>query len=228
MFFSSDKERIELREDLKKYMISDVTPIDYGPRILCSPKVSWLKLTSKKHMTNARPAEMDFSGAKPQTVIFDGDEEIQQKNIALTESFIDSLGAYTKKSHDNSALCWKNVPLEDIMEKLLIDKFSFSNRSRVFNEIETFCEWIKQIASEDVLKRWSLIVAGNGEMTQAGECDQKHWNVAGMRLGKVNRSRRIPHDEADSSVDIGALRALKDLVADVQKQYFRIDKVVSY
>ena len=71
---------VELRDDLKKYMVSDVTPIDYAPRILCSPKVSWLKLTSKNHQKNAIPAEMDFSGAKPQTVVFDKSQEIQEKN----------------------------------------------------------------------------------------------------------------------------------------------------
>ena len=211
--FLSELE-VELRADLKKYMISEVRPIDYGPRILCSPKVSWLKLTSKKHMTNARPAEMDFSGAKPQTVIFDNSEDVQRHNIEVTEEFIKGLGAFSQMSHDKTALCWKGVSLETIMSKLLINKFSFSNRSRVFNEIGTFCEWIKQIPADDVLKNWSVIVAGNGTISPAGECDQKHWNLAGVRLGKVNRSRRIPREEGDTAIDIGALRALKDLVAD--------------
>lgn len=80
--FLSELE-VDLRSDLKKYMISDVTPLEYGPRILSSPKVSWLRLTSKNHMRNAKAAEMDFSGAKPQTSIFDNDVSIQQKNIEL-------------------------------------------------------------------------------------------------------------------------------------------------
>ena len=220
--FLSELE-VELRDDLKKYMISDVTPRDYGPRILTSPKVSWLRLTSKRHMTNAKPAEMDFSGAKPQTTIFDGDEGIQRENLRITEAFIESLGEYTQLSHDETALCWQNVSLQTIMDNLLIDKFSFSDRSRVFNEIGTFCDWIKQISNEEVLKNWSVIVAGNGVIEEAGECDQKHWNVAGKKLGKVNRSRLKPNGDLDTSIDIHALRAIKDLVADVDpeivKQY---------
>ena len=68
--FLSELE-VDLREDLRKYMKLGVTPIEYGPKILCSPKVSWLRLTSRNHSKNAKAAEMDFSGAKPQTVVFD-------------------------------------------------------------------------------------------------------------------------------------------------------------
>lgn len=215
--FLSELE-VELRDDLKKYMISDVTPKEYGPRILISPKVSWLRLTSKKHMTNAKSAEMDFSGAKPQTTIFDGDENIQRENLRITEEFIQHLGEFAQLSHDKTALCWKNVSLQTIMDNLLIDKFSFSDRSRVFNEIGTFCDWIKQMSNEEVLKKWSVIVAGNGVIEDAGECDQKHWNVAGKKLGKVNRSRLRPNGDMDTSIDIHALRAIKDLVADVDPE----------
>ena len=102
--FLSDLE-VDLRDDLKKYMIAEVSPMEYGPRILCSPKVSWLRLTSKKHMTNAKAAEMDFSGAKPQTVVFDKNAGVQETNIAITEEFIDGLGA-PAVSADGSSLFW--------------------------------------------------------------------------------------------------------------------------
>ena len=204
---------VELREDLKKYMFADVSPAEYGPRILCSPKVSWLKLTSKNHMRNAVPAEMDFSGAKPQTVVFDNNPDIQKKNIQIVENFIAALPGTPALSYDKSAVCWKNVSLSLIMEKLLINNFSFSSRSRVFNEIDTFCEWIKQIMSTQALDKWSVIIAGKDEARSADMSDEKHWLVADWQLGKVNRSKR---DIGDSTyIDIGALRALKDCIADI-------------
>ena len=44
--------------------------------------------------------------------------------------------------------------------------------------------------------------------------DNLHWGVAGYSVGKVNRSRKT--NTADETIiDIGALRALKDCVADV-------------
>lgn len=211
---------IELREDLKKYMFSDVMPIDYGPRILTSPKVSWLRLTSRNHMKNAEPAEMDFSGAKPQTVIFEKSEELQKKNIAVTEAFITKLPGLPDISSDRSGLVWKNVSLDLIMKELLIDKFAFSSRSRAFNEIGAFCDWIKQVVSVKTLNRWSVIIAGKDEVKTSvpGNQNDKEWSVAGYSVGKVNRSKRKNTGD-ETIIDIGALRAIKDCVADVPVKY---------
>lgn len=218
--FLSELE-VDLRADLKKYMISDVTPLEYGPRILSSPKVSWLRLTSKNHMRNAKAAEMDFSGAKPQTFIFDNDIAIQQKNIGITEAFIQGLGS-PKVSENKTGLFWTDVKLDKIMSELLINKFSFSNRSRVFNEIGVFCDWIKQIASENSLANWTVILAGNDTVKMINQAeDSHHWIAAGYQLGKVNRSRRKPKDDMDTVIDIGALRALRDHIADIDPHYVK-------
>ena len=171
-----------LKRMQKDLMISDVTPLEYGPRILSSPKVSWLRLTSKNHMRNAKAAEMDFSGAKPQTFIFDNDIAIQQKNIGITEAFIQGLGS-PKVSENKTGLFWTDVKLDKIMSELLINKFSFSNRSRVFNEIGVFCDWIKQIASENSLANWTVILAG---MSVLSCSTGRHW--ATVCLSRSNRS----------------------------------------
>lgn len=219
--FLSELE-VDLREDLRKYMQSGVTPIEYGPRILCSPKVSWLRLTSKNHSKNAKAAEMDFSGARPQTVVFDKNAEIQQRNIDITEAFIEKLGM-PSLSADNVSLYWKNVSLDIIMRELLIDKFSFCNRSRVFNEIDTFCDWIKQLSHEQELNNWSVIVGGNGKLKvncQVAD-DEKYWIVGDYQIGKVERSRRKPLGDVDTAIDIGVLRSIKDQLADIDKQYIK-------
>lgn len=208
---------IELREDLKKYMVTDVSPIEYGPRIKVSPKLSWLRLTSRNHMKNAVPAEMDFSGAKPQTVVFDNSKETQEKNIACVESFISKLPGAPVVSHDNRALVWKNVPLSLIMDELLINKFSFSSRARAFNEIEAFCGWIQQVVDAQNLNNWSVIIGGSGEVEDISD-SSKRWNVAGRSVGKINRSKRKRSSD-ELAIDIGVLRALKDCIADVDGAY---------
>ena len=209
---------VELREDLKKYMFSDITPIDYGPRILVSPKVSWLRLTSRNHMRNAIPSkeDMDFSGAKPQTVVFDNNANTQLNNIEITENFINKLPGTPMKSYDEHSLVWKNVNLSLIMSELLINKFSFSDRARAFNEIEAFCEWIKQIVDSEKLNKWSVIIAGKNSVSTESEAEDR-WNIAGYSVGKVNRSKRSRSSD-DTSIDIGALRALKDCIADVDAE----------
>ena len=51
--------------------------------------------------------------------------------------------------------------------------------------------------------------------------DSHHWIVAGYQLGKVNRSRRDPKDDMDTVIDIGALRALRDHIADIDPEYVK-------
>ena len=161
---------------------------------------------------------MDFSGARPQTVIFEKNSHTQRRNIEIAENFIKCLGT-PNVSADNTGLFWKNVSLQLIMEQLLINQFSFSPRSRVFNEIGAFCDWIKQLSKDHLLGEWSVVVAGTDEV-RAGVSepeDSHHWVISGYQLKKVNRSRRRPLGDIDADIDIGALRALKDLVADVDK-----------
>lgn len=216
---------VELREDLKKYMISDVRPIDYGPRIKSSPKVSWLRLTSRHHMSNAVPAEMDFTGVRPQTTVFDKNITELEENINITDEFIASIKSVPYKN--KNTLVWKNVPLKLITDKYF-SKMHFSSRSRTFNEIELFCQWLQKLSDKGELANWSVIVCGAGEVQKAGFYAQKEWTVSGYSVQKVNRSKRKVNNEADTAVDIGVLRSLSDCVADIDEnivsQYSNIVK----
>lgn len=78
----------------------------------------------------------------------------------------------------------------------------------------------------DYLNKWSVIVAGKDDIQNGVVTDSRYWNVAGYSIGKVTRSKRNNSDEL--SIDIGALRALKDCVADIDgeviKNYGNITK----
>lgn len=209
---------VELRDDLKKYMMEGVRPDEYGPRIILSPKVSWLRLTSRNHMRNAVHAEMNYSGAKPQTTIFENSVTKQRQNIIYTEEFLASLPGTPIISTQNNSIFWENIPLSVIYNKLLNKRFSFSSRSRVFNEIESFCEWIKQVLKDNTLNNWTVIVAGRDPVDDPQRRNTLgYWDVAGHSIGKVNRSKRNIEDE--TCIDIGVLRSIKDLLADIDKDY---------
>ena len=209
---------VELREDLKKYMVADVRPDEYGPRIILSPKVSWLRLTSRNHMRNAVNAEMNYSGAKPQTTIFENSVTKQKQNIAITEEFLKSLPGAPTVSTQNNSIFWENISLDIIYKMLLYKRFSFSNRSRVFNEMKAFCEWIRQVLKDDTLNNWTVIVAGRDAVDDPQQKNTLgYWTVAGHAIGKVNRSKRNIED--DTCIDIGVLRSIKDLLADIDKKY---------
>ena len=215
---------VELREDLKRFMTASVSPMEYGPRIKTSPKVSWLNLTSKKHMTNAVPASMNFSGARPQTVIFDINNDIQNENIRITDEFLNGIQTPMYNSGLKNCLVWKDVNLNYIIDNLL-NKFNFSSRSRVFNEMGAFCDWVKEVSTEEGMDKWSVIVAGKGDIVPYTD-ESDSWNVNGFAVNKVNRSKKKNNSD-ESSIDIGVLRALKDCLADVNSKYFDTNKSVT-
>ncbi|MBR3431341.1 MAG: Z1 domain-containing protein [Clostridia bacterium] len=211
----------ELRTDLKKYMFDQVTPAQYPPLLLETPKVSWLRLTSKKHMMNAEIAAMNYSGARPQTYIFERDPAIQRKNIELTEAFINSLDGDPKLAFEKNCIFWPHVGLDSVIG-FLNGGFSFSRRTRVFDEIGSFCDWLRSIKATDNLNNWSVIVAGKDQAVQGTGTDEKKWNVRGWQIGKVNRSeRRKSTDEYQKDyIDIGTLRSLKDSLADIPGRFY--------
>ncbi len=205
----------DMREDIRKYERAGVRPQDYPPAVRATPKLSWLRLTSRKHMVNAVQADMDFTGVRPQTILFDENAEIQQKNIEITERFLAGLGREAQVSPDRNSLCWRDVPVETVIGKFLRAGFRFAERARGFNETAALCSWLEQLSGESMLSRWSVIAAGAGEIQDAGSrpCDAKHWEAAGKLLGKVNRSRLAV--EPEGCIAIGVLRSLKDHLADL-------------
>lgn len=169
-------------------------------------------------MRNAVHAEMNYSGAKPQTTIFENSVTKQRQNIIYTEEFLASLPGTPIISTQNNSIFWENIPLSVIYNKLLNKRFSFSSRSRVFNEIESFCEWIKQVLKDNTLNNWTVIVAGRDPVDDPQRRNTLgYWDVAGHSIGKVNRSKRNIEDE--TCIDIGVLRSIKDLLADIDKDY---------
>lgn len=203
---------MELREDLYKYMVAGADPSVYGPRVKNSPKISWLKITAKNRMQSAREIEMDYTGTSSQTIFFDNDAETLSSNIKTAESFIETLGDNAKISHSGTAFVWSNVDFSTIWDSLL-KPFKFQSRSRVFNNMEPFGEWIKKVTAEGHLENWNVIVAGLGKVNDTDNIN--NWYLSNGSVGKINRSRKRLDDDNDQLINIGVLRDPRDLLADI-------------
>jgi len=200
----------ELREDLRRFMHANEDPSLYGPRVKNSPKVTWLRITARNRMQSAVPAEMDFSGSSAQTVIFSKDAETLQKNILTADTFLAALGTGTP-SFTGDSVVWRNVPFSRIKENFL-KKFLFHPNAFLFNNIDAFCDWYEKAAAEAGFADWNVIAAG----TKAKDAS-KTWEVPGGPVGKVNRSKKKRNRE-DNAVNIGVLRAPKDLFEDIEPE----------
>lgn len=203
----------ELRDEIQYMDVNGRSPAMYGPKVKNSPKLSFIRITAKNRMQSATSAEMDYSGASNQTYLFDNNEDTLKENIVVTEQFLQQLGKewhpaqYTRFS-EHSAI-WRNVPFNIVRGYL--QKFKFQERLNVFNDINPLLVWIKKMTDDNKLDGWNVIVGGKAEPTNGT------WALPdGTIINKVKRSRKINKNEmADSIIDIGALRAPADLVADI-------------
>lgn len=158
---------------------------------------------------------MDFSGTNSQTVVFSKDEEVLLENIETTDRFLATLGDGVP-SFSGDSVVWREVPFESIKNNFLL-KFKFHPNAFLFNQIDAFCEWYEKASGEAGFGNWNIIVAGTKT-----EGKNKVWHVPGGTVGKVNRSKK-KRNRSGNSVNIGALRAPKDLFEDIEEE--KIDEI---
>jgi hypothetical protein len=202
----------ELREDIHRYMVAGAKPTDYGPRVKNTPKVSWLRVTAKNRMQSAEEIDIDYTGTSTQTILFENNETVLKKNIHTVERFIGNIDSF-EESDLESAFVARNIDFK-IIKKEIFDKFEFHRRARVFNEIDVFSKWVLGLNKEEKLKKWNVIVAGNGKVNSS-DIDNP-WKLNIGSIGKVNRSRKKLKNQKEETINIGALRAPIDLLADLK------------
>lgn len=203
----------ELRDEIQYMDINGKSPSDYGPKVKNSPKLSFIRITSKSKMQSATQSEMDYSGASNQTYLFDYDASVLEYNISLTMDFLGDLGEYwqdeDKYGLRKTALVWRNVPFNTV--RAYIEQFKFNDRLKVFNDTKPLLSWLNKMTTDGKFGPWNIIVAGKGDS------DNGAWTLPNGRIiNKVNRTRKIPKNEFEESIiNIGALRDPRDVLSDI-------------
>lgn len=200
----------ELRDEIYYMDRAGISPSDYGPKVKNTPMYKFIRITAANRMQGAQVTDMDYSGIKNQTILFEEDKDILLQNIEQTDMFIKDLGMPIEvtKLNDKAKNCfvWKDVMFDRI--KTYLQSFHFSNRMRVFNDIDSVVEWIEKMTKDGIIENWNIIVAG----TSTGE----EWVTPYGTIHKVSRTRRKSNSEIDI-IDIGVLRGPSDLIADVDQ-----------
>lgn len=203
----------ELRDEIQYMEINGRSPSDYGPKVKNSPKVSFIRITAKNKMQAATESDMDYSGASNQTYLFENNADILRHNKQFTEDFIAGLGDEWNPSAEynyfSNNIVWRGISFAKIRNYL--ERFNFCDKLKVFNDTKPLLDWIGKITSQGKLGNWNVIVAGK-KGSENGS-----WTLPnGKSVNKVNRSRKIPKNEAESNIlDIGVLRDPTDLFSDV-------------
>lgn len=215
--FLSDVDA-DLREQIYQMQIAGKTPEDFNLALLTSPKASWMKLTSPKKMQRAMPAEVDFSGMDTQLTVYSKKKTDQEKNIRVTEAFINSLGNY-RESDNTTAYIWERISFTYIVNEFFNKGFSIPETSRAFQQIDLLQEWIEKQTEKGEMTNWNVMLCG---VKKDRLPDQKIWKLSnGIEIGKINRSCKT---DSGDHVNIGVLSGKKDYVADITQSMLGASK----
>ena len=99
----------ELRSELEEMAAQGATPIEYGLRVRTS--AAGLSVTAANKMRRAQRVRLSFSGANPETVLFDVREKAVQGNSEAVSSLVSQLAeSYGDPHQDNTGnLIWAGV-----------------------------------------------------------------------------------------------------------------------
>lgn len=200
----------ELREEILHMDTLGTDPSKYGPKVKNTPKYSFIRIAAKSKMQGAEETELDYSGTTSQTTIFYNDHDILRNNKIIAEKFINSLGTPEKGNrYAKSTYIWRNIEFGKIYNEFL-SKFEFCGRNKVFNDIESVNEWICKVTNEGMIGNWNVILSSKNIADELEDT----WDFSFGRVGKIERTRKKENND-ERLINIGVLRAPRDLVADV-------------
>ena len=198
----------ELREELKQYHIMGKKPSEFGPRVKNTPKASFIRITSASKMQMAREVEFDFTGTRTETITFRNSAEFLDHNMDVSLAMIGQLGS-PEIARNRAGYVWRGIDF-DVIEKELLSKCLFTTDGKVFNQIESFLEWIRTVTNEGLLSTWNVAVAGGC----IDEGDPSAWHLPnGLAVKKVHRNNK--KNTPEGRLNVGAVRDPKDNIIDV-------------
>lgn len=198
----------DMRQTMAAYASNGLTPLEFAPEIKINPDYSMLRLTSGNKMQSATPAEFNFSGVTPQTIVFENDRQVLEHNIQVTEEFLLSM---PKPIMQDGNLIWRDVSNERVAGYL--DDYWSDKLDRQITTIPNLLDWLKQNIGE--LENWNVVVVGLSN--KANKTADSEWKFGGFAVKKVTRSRK-DQNASNSLINIGALRSPADLLADIVDQ----------
>jgi hypothetical protein len=200
-----------LREEIHYMETLGIRPSEYGPRVVNSPRLSWMRIVARNRMQMAQDTDRDYSGVASQTQLFNNDIRILSNNLNVTRNFLNSLGIpetrSPKNKHAENYIIWRNISFENVSD--FLRNYSFQERQVAFSNLDSMIQWIQEMTDEDKLLNWNVILVG------VGSNDANTWELnEHITIRKVSRSQKT-NNRVEGVLNIGALRGPKDIVSDI-------------
>lgn len=193
----------ELRTEFDFMASMNATPKDYGLRVRTHP--DGLKITAVNKMRSGTEMDLSFSNSIEQTVFFQKDNAIQEKNLRFTEKLIRQLGPETGKIEGSPY--WTDISQHPILE--LIDDFQFKESSKTLRH-GLIKQYIENQNARQELTSWTIALINKPKAT-------KFHDFGGFHIGLTERFPVDPHNEEVYAIKKGQIISPKHELIDLSE-----------
>ncbi|MDA8383813.1 MAG: Z1 domain-containing protein [Betaproteobacteria bacterium] len=176
----------ELRQDIRRYEVDQVTPLQLGARILQHPA---MLVTSplKSRFGTSIVVDQSYNGQVVQTVKFPfrrpDDLAVQlEENMLATGDFLTRLGVPTGRPDPGPI--WTGVPTDALLSFLAVYKVDQQVRSI---SIPLLQKYIERQVERGRLARWTVAVKGRASRDPT--LGPASWRIGGEEIHMISRSR---------------------------------------
>jgi len=197
----------EIRQDIRRYEVEGISPLDCGIRIRTHPKLS---ITARAKMQAAIPCYISYNGRRVQTILFHHqDKEWLQKNIDVTRSLIETALKNKKemKKLEIGGYLIKDISAEEILK--FINTYNFHENSQEMKP-KLLSGYITEHCAFGELKTWNVYIAG----PQNENGRNKMEFLPGIKLTLIRRSQENAGTD-ENTASIGVMTSNSDYIADL-------------
>jgi hypothetical protein len=190
----------EIRNDIKRYELEGLTPLDFGVKIRTHPALS---ITSSLKMQKAVDCSVSYSNRRLQTILF------KHKDAAwLAKNLLAARELISKKSNaklaDDRYWVLSDFDASDIIE--FLGRYSFHENS-IELRADLFQEYIRQQNQCGALQSWNVVIVGVKPDPAVMTIEMG----LGIKVPMIQRTRL----KGTGDANIGALMSDVDRVADL-------------
>jgi len=197
----------EIRQDIRRYEVEGISPLDCGVRIRTHPKLS---ITARAKMQAAIPCYISYNGRRVQTILFHHmDKKWLQKNIDVTRSLIENAIKMKKeiKKLEIGGYLIRDIPVEEILK--FINTYNFHENSQEMKP-KLLSGYIIEHCSFEELKTWNVYIAGPKNENGRNKMEF----LPGIALTLITRSQENALSDEDTA-SIGVMTSNIDYIADL-------------
>jgi hypothetical protein len=193
----------ELRTEFDFMASMNATPKDYGLRVRTHP--DGLKITAVNKMRSGTEMDLSFSNSIEQTVFFQKDDAIQEKNLRFIEKLIRQLGPETGKIEGSPY--WTDISQHPILE--LIDDFQFKESSKTLRH-GLIKQYIENQNARQELTSWTIALINKQKGT-------KFHDFGGFHIGLTERLPVDPKNKELYAIKKGQIISPKHELIDLSE-----------